>query len=56
MNMEDDPGLGFAVHWIQQALISVYENNCPLKPVRRGGNSGVDIGVRVPQNRSETAL
>ena len=38
MNMEDDPGLGFAVHWIQQALISAYENNCPLKPVRRGGN------------------
>jgi hypothetical protein len=36
MNMEDEAGLGLAVHWVQQALISVYEDNCPLRPVKTG--------------------
>ena len=34
MNMEDEAGLGFAVHWIQQALISIYEVNSTLRPLR----------------------
>jgi len=34
MNIEDEAGLGLAVHWIQQALISAYEDNCPLRPAR----------------------
>jgi len=36
MNIKDEAGLGLAVHWIQQALITAYEDNCPLRPVRRG--------------------
>jgi len=39
MNIEGEAGLGLAVHWIQQALISAYEDNCPLRPVRRGRKS-----------------
>jgi hypothetical protein len=26
--------LGLAIHWVQQALISAYEDNCPLRPVK----------------------
>jgi hypothetical protein len=36
MNMKDEAGLGLAVHWVQQALISAYEDNCPLRPVKTG--------------------
>jgi len=39
MNMKDETGLGLAVHWVQQALISAYENNCPLRPVKKGRKS-----------------
>ena len=39
MNMKDEAGLGLAVHWVQQALISTYEDNCPLRPVRKGRKS-----------------
>jgi len=38
MNMKDEGGLGLSVHWIQQGLITAYEDNCPLRPVRRGRN------------------
>jgi hypothetical protein len=34
--MKDEAGLGLAVHWIQEALTSAYEESCPLRPVRRG--------------------
>jgi ferredoxin len=34
MNMKDEAGLGFAIQWVQQALISAYEGNCPLRPVQ----------------------
>jgi len=34
-----DAGLGLAVHWVQQALISAYEDNCPLRPIRKGKKS-----------------
>ena len=39
MNMKDEAGLGLAVLSVQQALISAYEGDCPLKPVRTGKNS-----------------
>jgi hypothetical protein len=29
MNMKDEAGVGLAVHWLQQALITAYEDNCP---------------------------
>jgi len=32
--MKDEAGLGLAVHWIQQALITAYEDNCPLRPAK----------------------
>jgi len=36
MNMKDEAGLGPAIHWVQQAQISAYEDNCPLGPVKTG--------------------
>jgi len=35
MSMEDEAGLGLAVYWIQQALITAYEDNCPLRPAKK---------------------
>jgi hypothetical protein len=39
MDMKSEAGLGLAIHWLQQALITAYENNCPLKPVKKGMQS-----------------
>jgi hypothetical protein len=39
MYMKDEARLGLAVRWIQQALISTYEDNCPLRPARKGRKS-----------------
>ena len=39
MDIKDEPGLGLAVDWVQQALVSGYEDNCPLKPVKTGRQS-----------------
>jgi hypothetical protein len=39
MDMKSEPGLGLAIHWLQQTLILAYENNCPLKPVKMGRQS-----------------
>jgi len=39
MNMKDEVGLGLAVCWVQQALITAYEDNFPLRPVRKGRKS-----------------
>ena len=39
MSMEDEAGLGLAIQCMQQALISVYEENCPLVPIRKGRKS-----------------
>jgi hypothetical protein len=36
MNIKKEAGLGLAVHWVQQALISAYEDNCPLRLVKTG--------------------
>jgi hypothetical protein len=36
MNMKNEAGLGLGIHWVQQALISAYDNNCPHRPVRTG--------------------
>ena len=35
MNMKYEAGLGIAIHWVQQALISAYEGKCPLRPVEK---------------------
>jgi len=39
MNMKDEAGLGFDIHWVQQALISAYDDDCPLRPVKTGAQS-----------------
>jgi len=39
MNMKNEAGLGLAIHWVQQALISAYEDNCPLRPLNTGRQS-----------------
>jgi hypothetical protein len=39
MNMKDEAGMGLAIQWIQQALVSAFEDNCPLRPIRKGRNS-----------------
>jgi len=39
MSMKDEEGLGFAIKWIQEALISAFEDNCPLRPIRKGRKS-----------------
>jgi len=39
MSMKDEAGLGLAVHWLQQVLFSAYEDNCPLRPARKGKKS-----------------
>jgi hypothetical protein len=36
MNMRDEDGLRHPILSVQQALISAYEKNCPLKPARTG--------------------
>jgi len=37
--MEDEAGLGLAIHWVQQVLISAFEDNCPCRPVKTGRQS-----------------
>jgi len=32
-------GQGLAIHQVQQALISAYKDNCPLRPVKTGRQS-----------------
>jgi hypothetical protein len=39
MDLRNEAGLGFAIHVVQQALISAYEDNCPLRPVKTGRQS-----------------
>jgi hypothetical protein len=39
MNMKDKAGLGIASIWVQQNLISAYEDSCPLRPVKTGRHS-----------------
>jgi hypothetical protein len=39
MNVRDEAEVGLAVHWVQQDLISAYEDNCPLRPVKTGRQS-----------------
>jgi len=36
MDMKSEIGLGLAVHWVQQALVLAYEENCPLKSIKAG--------------------
>jgi hypothetical protein len=39
MKMKEEARLGFAILFVQQTLISAYEDNCPLKPVRTARQS-----------------
>ena len=39
MSMKDEAGLGLAVHWIQQALITAYEDNSPPRLAKNGRKS-----------------
>jgi hypothetical protein len=39
MDIKDEASLGLAIQWIQQALFSAYENNCPLRPTTNGKRS-----------------
>jgi hypothetical protein len=39
MDLKNEDGLGLAIHWVQQALISAYVDNCPLRPVKTGRQS-----------------
>ena len=39
MTMKDEAGLGLAVHWIQQALNTAYEDNCSLRLAKKGRKS-----------------
>jgi hypothetical protein len=39
MSMDSEVGLALAVQWVQQALISACEANCPVRPVRKGKKS-----------------
>jgi hypothetical protein len=39
MNMKSEDGLGLAIQWIQQTLISPDEDNCLLRPVKTGRQS-----------------
>ena len=36
MNVKDEARLGLAILWVQEAPISAYEDNCPLRPVKTG--------------------
>jgi hypothetical protein len=36
MSMQDKAGIVLTMHWLQRALISTYEDNCPLRPARKG--------------------
>jgi hypothetical protein len=54
--MKDEAGLGLAVQWVQQALISAYEDNCFLRPVKTGRQSLKWTSELVPQKRSEMAF
>jgi hypothetical protein len=39
LNMNDEAGLGLAIHWIQQALVSAFEDNCSLRIMKKGMRS-----------------
>jgi hypothetical protein len=39
INVNNEAGLRIANHWVQQALISAYEDNCYLRLVKTGRKS-----------------
>jgi hypothetical protein len=39
MDIKNETQLGLAIHWVQQALISAYEDTCPARPVKTGRQS-----------------
>jgi hypothetical protein len=57
MYMKDEAGLGLAVHWLQQALITAYEDNCPPQIHKDWEEiSEMDSETGVSQKRGQTAL
>jgi hypothetical protein len=34
MNIKSEARLELAITWVQQVIITAYENNCPLRPVK----------------------
>jgi hypothetical protein len=36
MSMRDEADIALATHCLQRTLISAYEDNCPLRPARKG--------------------
>lgn len=36
INMNDEAGMGLSIHFVQQVVISAYEDSCPLQPVNTG--------------------
>jgi hypothetical protein len=39
MDKKSETGQGLAIHWVQQAPILAYENNCLRRPVKTGRQS-----------------
>jgi len=39
LNTENEARPGLAVQWIQQALVTAYKENCPLRPTKKGRKS-----------------
>jgi selenocysteine lyase/cysteine desulfurase len=37
--MADEAGMGLALNWVQHALVTAYENNCPVRPVKPSSTS-----------------
>jgi hypothetical protein len=37
--MADEAGLGLTLNWVQHALVTAYENNCPVRPVKPSSTS-----------------
>ena len=56
MSMKHEARLGLPVHWIQQALMTAYEDNCYHRLTKGSKISEVDIRIKVPPKRIQTAL
>jgi hypothetical protein len=55
MNIGNEAEQGLAMHWVKHALITAYEDNCPLRPVKTG-RSSLKWTAELPEKRSETTL
>jgi hypothetical protein len=37
INIGDEAGMGLALNWVQHAIITAYENNCPFNWLNQPG-------------------